>query len=69
MPMDVEVAQILFALISVDDTLPKKKRVIEDIEADGDIEDGVIDENSVLDIGKNKVTVTAQTYIKITNLH
>ncbi len=35
---------------------------IEDVEADGDIEDGVIDENSVLDIGKNKVTVTAQTY-------
>ncbi len=32
---------------------------IEDVEADGNIEDGVIDENSVLDIGKNKVIVVS----------
>jgi hypothetical protein len=64
MPMEEEVAKILFALISVDDTLPRKKKDnIERVEEGEDVlNDDREDENSMLDIGKNKVTVTAQTY-------
>lgn len=63
MPMEADVANILFALISVNDTLPKKKktmkRAAEEEEVLNDEREG---ETSLLGIGKNKVTVTAQTY-------
>ena len=69
LPMSSETAQLLFAAISIDDSLPKNKKrknwltnhgAAESTEnRDGEIPEAVIDPQNP---GKNKVTVTAQTY-------
>jgi len=58
LPMKKDIDQIL--LISVDVTLPKKKRPRDN--AMQDEVNRIDDEIQLLGIGKNKVTVTAQTY-------
>ena len=66
LPMSSETAQLLFAAISIDDSLPKKRKSVliptatehADI-PDAEMPDAIID---LQNPGKNKVTVTAQTY-------
>ena len=64
LPMDVDIAKILFALISVDDSLPKKRKRVEVNIIPENIpnDNNPIEPVDPLDIGKNRVTVTAQTY-------
>ena len=64
LPISCETAQLLFAMISIDDTLPKqsvhrRREVNEGARADDTDE---INEIDLMDQGKDKLTVTPQTY-------
>ena len=64
LPISCETAQLLFAMISIDDTLPKqsvhrRREVNEGARADDTDE---INEIDLMDPGKDKLTVTPQTY-------
>jgi hypothetical protein len=60
LPIELETAQILFAALSIDETLPKKKRVRR-IETNEDTKEEA-EEHDPLNPAKNKQTVSAQTY-------
>ena len=56
LPITTETAQLLFGMISVDDTLPKKRKITSVIEVEE------TSARNALNPAVNKVTVSAQTY-------
>ena len=67
LPLTVRVAQSIFAAISINEDLPKRKRRRADdddeVAVNNDDEDGtVVDVRNMLNPAANKVTVSAQTY-------